>query len=747
MIVAFVLSLSMMSSLVACGSFELASIVVVNNSIATEYYVGDTVSFDGIKIKAKFNDGSEEELKLSDVKVLLNDEDITSNLSKITETKGDKAVVISYENQKATITIKVTERPVTPGPGEPSEPETVGEILGYGLSASYSGYETQTKEAGTLAYGEQGFEAQFTTGDENAKDFVVGDDNVFRFIPRLRYEDYSDAELKLASTFASVTTIKYENETLETKDGTETNTVEYYLDDVLMVTAYTLKNEYQFTQNAIGKQFELSVLPVDDYFDWGITKSAVTITVNVVDGYNIYNAYQLAVIDNSQSQWNDIKETYSLTGIDPKSVVFQNDIIVTTADIPAAFTYTLDKEVKYLDRNDQIVIGSSTFLYDGVDIVRRDVYDGTSLDIYGNYFTLDLQQLPLVSSFSNEKEPEGYGFDGSNTTFFAFRGNYTNSANFGLVSFNDLAVSGNANIDPLKNHADNSSNPDEAGNPVYCGGIVLAKTSYIGATYDNFNVHKTFIPFFPDDVSYYTDQVQEYSIVIKNSKAFDSLNSAVFAFGRTKLDIINSVMERAGGPLILAQVSQPETYGALRAPIITVDDDSILNNPVTGNEFWFVSKGANAIVSKLAPLDYIFGNFGRKIFNNDSKLNLICAIMPSGGVETVTLWQTQGYFSYKGTALDRIYTDQVNHMFGAATAGILATAAGQTTNPKEPVIGMTFNAGSSFGYMADATTPAFAIPVNETTSIPVDTTDFALSDYIALNYGGFGLFLQFYPAA
>lgn len=768
--VALVLSLSMMSTLVACGSLGLTSIVVVESSITTEYYVGDTVSFDGIKIKANYNDGSEEELKLSDVKVFLNDEDISSNLSKITETKGDKEVVISYQEQSASITIKVSEKTVTPGQGEPVGP--LGKIMSYGLPESYSDYETKTKAAGTVAYGADGFEAQFTTGNEEAKDYLVGDDNVFKFLPLLIYRDYSNfdpanptASLSEADAFASVTTIKvFDNdEGIELDSRTVAdNTVEYYLDTTVYATAYTLKNEYQFTQNAIGKQFELSVDPVDGYFDWNIAKTSATAVVNVIDGYNVYEAYQLAVIDNSQSEWNDIKTAKKdLENINPNAInaiIFQNDITVTTKDIPAAFTYTLDQEVKYIDRNGDTVIGSSTFLYDGKDIIRRTIYDGTNLAIYGNYHTLDLQQLPLVSSFTNKYEDDAYGPDGSNTTFFAFRGYYTNSANFGAVSFNNLALSGNANVDPLKNHPDNGPVADEADNPVYCGGIIFSKTSYIGATYSNVNVHKTFIPFFPDDVDYHTDQVQNYPVVIKDCKVYDSLNNAIFTYGRTKLDIINSVMERAAGPLILSQVSQPETYGALRAPIITVDDNSILNNLVTGGEFWFSMYGASSVISKLAPLDYIFSGFGHKIFykenpndiNEKGKLNLIYAVMPSGGLTGIANWSTQGFFSYKGVALDRIYTDQTKHPFGAITAGILKEAD-EENDPNEEitlesletrVIGMTFNAGSSFGFMANSTTPSFAVPgVGE-----IPTNDFLTSNYIALNYGGIGLFLEFFPA-
>ena len=763
MVIAFVLALGMMSSLVACGSFELTSIVVTQDAIKKAYRVGDTVSFDGIKIKAKFNDGSEQELKLSDVKVLLNDEDISSNLSKITETKGSKRVVIEYENKTDTITIKVRNAGDNPA----------GEILSYGLPTSYSSYEEQTKDAGTIEYDTENpdnnrassFESQFTTGDETAKDYLVGDDNIFRFIPRLRYEDYADEELYFAPTFKSITTIKYNNDKLTTQQGTVADTVEYYLDSVLMVTAYTLKNEYQFTQNAIGKQFELSILPVvDEDFYWGITENAVTATVNVVDGYNIYEAYQLAVIDNGENQndrkdntsgnyfWTDVKEKNGLLGINPKAVILQNDINLTKNDIPAYFKYDLTEDVTFY-KNDQPINYGKSFLPEEVatkggthhlTLFQRFMQQGDTFAIHGNYHSLDFSNLPILCPFETQFS-RAFGYDGSNANFLRVTGTGENSENtyVGDFTMSNLDVIGNANIDATKYK---ESGKDDV--PVYAGGLIFSKFTNSKAVLDNVIVHTAFIPFFPDSYS---------KVDILNSKAYDSFNGAIFTYNKTELNIENSNMERAGGPLILSQVeaSNIAEYTTL-APIVTVDDNSILNNPVTGYEFWFKSKGADQIVSKLAPLDYrVFDDFQRKIFNKENpndkneqgKLNLIYAIMPSGGIETVTLWQTQGLFTYKGTALDRIYTDQVNHMFGAATAGILQMAAGQTTDPTDPVIGMTFNAGSSFGYMADANTPVFAIPTSPTTGIPVDTASFLTSDYIALNYGGFGLFLQFYPVA
>ena len=92
-ILAAMMALTMMTSTVAMtaceflgGSRELSSIVVTNGSISTSYTLNETVSFEEMVITAKYNDASTETVAFENVKVYLNDEDITNDLNKITAT-------------------------------------------------------------------------------------------------------------------------------------------------------------------------------------------------------------------------------------------------------------------------------------------------------------------------------------------------------------------------------------------------------------------------------------------------------------------------------------------------------------------------------------------------------------------------------------------------------------------------------------------------------------------------------------
>ena len=732
MVIAFVLSLSMMSSLVACGSFELTNIVVTPTSVVTQYHVGDTVSFNGIVVKAKYNDGSEEDVSFSDCKVFLGNEDITSNLSKITETAGTKEITIKYQEITTKITITVS-----------VEQTGFGTIVSFELPTSYNEYVANTTNAGKLAYGVAGYESQFTTGDEDAKDYLVGDDNNFKFVPAMLYTDNND-QPQVPNTFESVTTIKmFANDewvTLSSRAGAEENTVEYYLDTTVYATAFTNKNEYDFVDGvATGKQFELSILPSDSY-EWLDEADPVSIVVNVIDGYNIYTADQLAVIDNGETIaarldnetgvyfWRDKKEANDLTGINPNAVILQNNIEVTADFLPNYFTYTLEEDVTYY-RDSTPVEGSKTFLREHspnrsgenqTNVLCRYLSENQTFAIHGNYFNLDLSKVPLVTSFNNS-EADGYGVDGSNATFIKTLGK-TASGRVGTVSINNLEVTGNANIDPLYDA------PNRQGNPVYAGGLIFNKATHVEQTYNNVIANTTFMPFFPET---------EAKVVIKDCKAYDSFNFAVYSWGKVDVALENCNFERAGGPLIFAQMETvtPANSASL-APTYTADDDCILKNLVTGQEFWFVSNGANTVVKQLSALnDFIDGKtqpsvlpVNRSITNSKGELNVIFATLCNigGGLEAALMNPyTQAKFSYKGTTVDRMHgCDSNNTLFAQLCQGNKVVQAGNSI--------AYIDASNNFNPLTSDLT-AFA-------------SDFATSPYLAINQGGMGLFLGFFNA-
>ena len=100
------------------GSLTMTELVVDESAIEDSYYVGDTVDFSSATFTVKLNDGSSRDVAYANVKVLLGKdlEDITENLSKITEAAGTKKVTFSYEGLTYEITVKVSPKiDETPG--------------------------------------------------------------------------------------------------------------------------------------------------------------------------------------------------------------------------------------------------------------------------------------------------------------------------------------------------------------------------------------------------------------------------------------------------------------------------------------------------------------------------------------------------------------------------------------------------------------------------------------------------------
>ena len=712
-------------SLTACdlgGSREITGIVITESSVDLTYTVGEDVSFADMIVKAKFNDESEEAVSVSKIKVYLNGENITANLNKITETVGTKTVTVEYEGKKATLTFTVSSD--TEGGDDQTPTTTI--VAGYEAPASYTAHKAQ-KEAAGKEYETDGYETSFFKGETA---YLAGDDNAFKFVPTMRVMGANGPETLLSFETSTVISIKKDAgySALSSRAGSIADTVEYYEEDTVYVTAYTKTNSYDFTDAAIGQAFELKVLPGNSYV--GTDLKAVVCEVSIVDGFNVYTAKELSVVHNYNNTWDNIKESLGLLETSTKAIVLQNDIRITKEDIPETYYYTLSEPVNYYDsadENKETPLGQmDTYLYDRLDLIERTIEQGDSFAIYGNYYSLDLSELPLVASFDNEKTDD-YGGDTSNTTLLKVRGGETGEGEPADFAIEDLNIIGNANISDAVDHT-------EENRPIYAGGALFTKLNSeygaLNASIKNTIARRCFIAYFPE--------YDSTTINLTDVKCYDSYQNAIFAWSGASIDLQNCNFERTGGPLILMQHRDPETDSEnARIPTATADENCIFVNYVTGAEFWFGTVGATSAVGQVKALNAVFNAFGRSMLK-DNKFNMICLVMSSGDSANTTMLNidTQGKFSYKGQEINRMKTDPT---WATLCGGYMtmAKAGGQA--------GVTLHAGNSLVIM-NGETPvygdlsAFGLGAN-------DPSNFATSEYVALNLGGFGLFLQTFAMA
>ena len=659
-------------SAVGCGldgQLKLEEFVANSISMDTEYFVGEEINFKGLVLQAKYNDDSTKDVAVSDVTVKLNGQDVTNKLSEITATAGEKTVELVFEGKSVTIKIVVSE---VSGGGDSTGGEDGGNeeapkynVAMYTLPQSIVDRTKKINNAGQ-EYGSDKYESSFYQAED--KEVVVGDDNAYKFLPVLQtsssFVGDDVVEGKLITAFKTNTTISiYQDEAYVALERAETETqVSYSYNDVLYATEEIGKNEYDFTEAAVGATLKLEVLPEDCYVDPNNDGAAwatpVSVEVKVVDAFNVYTAKQLAIIENLDNNWDSIKAEMGITAdmvASVKGVVLQNDISITASDIPTAFTYTIDGEIIYhtetdgekLEKTAQEWGLTNTFLKEADGAAFHGVYErsiaaGQSFNVYGNYYLLDYSKLPLVSSLKTEdgnNYEDGYGSDYSNATLLKFAGTSDSKE---TVTISDLDSIGNANRSQLL---------DAKERPVYAGGSIFMKAEQIDVSLDNVINKTSFIGFLPEFGS---------NISMNNVKCFDSYQSVFHVWG-SAVSVTNSTMERSGGPLFILQHVKRDSVDYV--PTATVDAASKLNNPVTGEEAWFHSVGATTMVGQIKALSQIFMQSGKALTDNGAsgKLNVLAIVMREGaGTEVLTDTTAQGYFAYGDYVINRLADATVN---------------------------------------------------------------------------------------
>ena len=667
------------------GSYKLTDFIVNTSGVTLTYEVGDDVSLSGLAMSATFSDDSTETVNFADVKFYLGDEDITSNLSKITESKGQKKVKIVYETKYGTdsveITITVTDQAVElPAIEAFSKPSFVAE------------YETKLAAA-TNDAADAEFEQKFfkNTGVEY---YVVGDDNGFKFLPVAETFNETSLEMETLARFTADSTVKMlvEDEYVTLTKSLKANSsyvYEYFNGQTLVLTEDAANNTFDFEENAIGSVFKLSVKPDAAVYEYDSELTAVEFAVKIVDGYNVYTAGELAVFDNSErTEWNSLKALNGVANVTTNGVILHQNTILTAGDIPEAFQYTLpdNYNVKYKDTATDTVgtpeeFGlTRTFIknqYSGNPVIfERLLKAGEKFNFYGNYFDLDLTKVPLVASFqpnNGMSESETwYGNDFSNTALFRAEGQpSTTGAQDEQFNFYNLAMKGNAKADQLVLD-DSTTGQHTEETLVYAGGLICTKVDGLTAAYDNVRAYNFFIALFAEN-----KEGGEAVVNYNRTKIYDSFQDALFLWGNADAIITNSYFKRAGGPLILMQHIDPKTND-MDIPNVSIDENSVMEAYLTGSEVWFNMVGGGAVIPQIMELDKLFNGMGKTIFigktaNGGGKMNMVALLSSDGNNANDLLGETkvQGTVSYKGHTLDRMNTS----VTGMQVHGIMNVAA------------------------------------------------------------------------
>ena len=457
------------------------------------------------------------------------------------------------------------------------------------------------------------------------------------------------------------------NDKLDAFDNGD-NTKSFKQGGTLYVVENYTKNEYDFTEDAIGKTFTLKVKPSDpsmgdfDRVEW---------TVKVVDGFNITESKQLCVLEqSSRTYWNAIKAQLGLTGVHPNAIILHQNTMITKDSIPSDFYYTLPDSynIKYKYTDDKGVEHSvrpeavpeeyggpfdRTFLWGDAEwaIFRYDMTAGSNFTIYGNYFDIDMSKMPLIAGFEpyGVTTPEGmgtfYGSYMSETSFLEVRGvEGTVEGADETFNFSNFAVKGNAGVQMVT--VDGSSNITQgADSPVLGGGLIFVKSRYCHSNITNIHAHACFIPFFSRN-----ETVVNYT----NVKAYDSFQNALFVHSDSVNNLTNCHMKRAGGPLMILTQGEKDLGGGNKQaliPQVIADNSSVLESYVTGQSQWFVTYGVTSNVAQLSAMDPLLQGYFHKSLQSGGNFDVLAVTVLDSAAGDIN---NQGFFSYKNCEIDRI---------------------------------------------------------------------------------------------
>ncbi len=476
----------------------------------------------------------------------------------------------------------------------------------------------------TSSTGAKGFAETPTTSNYV---YLVGYQNTWKYLPIVSglVNDVA-SELTAFSTEIKVYLVENETETL--------------LSDTELAKYMTIDNynqTYDFTTDAIDKTFKIDVSVVGD------PKNYISeFTFKVIDAYNVYNATDLSVFDNvnSDGKWTEWKNAHNVSlDIEIHGIVLQDNINITDLNIPAVHFWTADEVKGATDAS-----AAEGSLKDSTGdklgfIYSRSVTDGSTFKFNGNFYTINAEKLALierVASDSSWKTTASGDVLTTHTTLFGFYGD-TSVTNYAKYELNDTSFIGN------------TQKTEEA---KYSGGVICFKKEEANMIINNSIFQCWFIALFSNEGhDRISGKEDKFPLTLNNVNVFDSYNTILYNWGGVT-NINSCTMIGAGGPVMICDhVDNNKTDGTGGIISTVTTTNSTLESWVAGTEGWFVAYGATALATQIKSMDQLFNKFNKTILNTGSTtmMNLI-AVYKSSEVEGLSSSVIRGTFTDTNTA-------------------------------------------------------------------------------------------------
>lgn len=553
----------------------LLSIAVVNGTYATSYNQNDSYSFAGMQIIATYDDETTTTLTYPSFSV--------GAFS--TANPGVFNVILTYLTKTTTISITVIENLLMIGY------ETPGFLTTY-----FGNISVQANK-----------ESEFMVRNAG---YTVGDDNAFVIMPRITMMNDLGATTIVTNKESDITVSQWIDGAFVVLSGQDLDA---------MVAIDNLAHTFDFTSAAVGHKFKLVLKPMmNDDVDSSLEDEQIALEVNVIDGYNAYNAADLSKFDNTQTAWDSYKAANNVSNQEINAIVLHRDIELFNSDFPSSFFHKVgDADVDAADLDYAYISANNGSLKDVIDVYKRTLTTNQTFTFVGNYFTIDASAISLITRDNGVKPTPG-SFVIPNSALFDFTTHINNSvlATGVNASFKNINLIGNATRSAGENNIDR------------IGGLIMLDSWHSKTLLVDNIIAKSWLTTFR-----FTNA--HVSALISNTRAYDSYSTSIYLWdvGNTT-SIQTSEFKRSGGPLFMLTDAVTNDAGAQSSSLL-VDTATVLENFVSGQEPWFTINGANSIVTNIVSLNALIqgysSGFGmpKTFVNSNGLINFISVIVPA----------------------------------------------------------------------------------------------------------------------
>lgn len=570
LIITLVLAILITLVCTACQGQLAVNKIEITEGLKTEYALNEKPDFSSVKAVVTYNDGSAKSVTASELTF--------SELD--TSRAGTKLLTVTYDGYALNVSITVKGASI-----DSIDPSSAYTVFAH-LPESLALWNTNKAEFKNQNY-----------------PYVIGDDNNFYFTLKLTLIDNETKKKTDITSYTSVSTVTVTGESAPL-EGDEL---------AKFVTIDEEKNAFDFTEAAIGRTFTITTRP-KDYEDQAdkLTKS---LTVMIVDGYNIYKAYELNYITNCDhfdfTETNPDEQRNQIQIVDDflkneknatrpeniNGIVLHNNLTIERTDIPSE--YFLNS-----NRNNDLYEFISVFIHELTETHK-------TFTLNGNFFAIYSHNLPCVV-------PQGVGNQDnivSNAQLFRFLSDADKDKNYDhtqyVTNIKNLML---VDDDP---RSDQSADVNKA-----MLGIAAIKTYGNVVNIDNVNIQ-----------SYYISLIAErdyHTINIKNSKFHNSFQNNIHLlssnhvqddddeeplakeeYPRLTLNVVSSSITNSGGPAIITQVADATANKNKNAgALVNISEDSLVEAWVTGDEAWFTTLKLNYLIGGIKTMNTGFKAMG-----------------------------------------------------------------------------------------------------------------------------------------